>query len=299
VSDFQAPDRVVVGADDPVDGRRVADLYAALDTEIVHTDVASAEMIKLASNAFLATKISFVNEIANVCELVGANVSEVSRGMGLDRRIGSSFLHAGIGYGGSCFPKDVSALKQLAGNTGYHFQLLNAVIEVNELQKRRVIGKLRAHLGDLRGKRVALLGLAFKPNTDDMREASSVVLASRLRAEGVEVRAYDPVAGPNARPVPRPQRHDLRHAARGGRGRGRDRHRDRVERVPHGPRPRRTGRHGLAADHRRPQPARSQLARPQASRTSRSAVPPSTTWAWTPTRPRGRSGGRRVTSVPA
>jgi UDPglucose 6-dehydrogenase len=121
--------------------------------------------------------------------------------MGLDRRIGSSFLHAGIGYGGSCFPKDVSALKQLAGNTGYHFQLLNAVIEVNELQKRRVIGKLRAHLGDLRGKRVALLGLAFKPNTDDMREASSVVLASRLRAEGVEVRAYDPVAGPNARRV--------------------------------------------------------------------------------------------------
>ncbi|CAA9551402.1 MAG: UDP-glucose 6-dehydrogenase, partial [uncultured Thermoleophilia bacterium] len=140
-------------------------------------------------------------EIANVCELVGANVSEVSRGMGLDKRIGSSFLHAGIGYGGSCFPKDVSALKQLAGNTGYHFQLLNAVIEVNELQKRRVIGKLRSHLGDLRGKRVALLGLAFKPNTDDMREASSVVLASRLRAEGVEVRAYDPVAGPNARRV--------------------------------------------------------------------------------------------------
>ncbi len=194
VSDFQSPDRVVVGADDPADGRRVADLYSVLDTEVVHTDVASAEMIKLASNAFLATKISFVNEIANVCELVGANVSEVSRGMGLDRRIGSSFLHAGIGYGGSCFPKDVSALKQLAGNTGYHFQLLNAVIEVNELQKRRVIGKLRNHLGELRGKRVALLGLAFKPNTDDMREAPSIVLASRLLAEGAEVRAWDPVA---------------------------------------------------------------------------------------------------------
>jgi UDPglucose 6-dehydrogenase len=151
-------------------------------------------MIKLASNAFLATKISFINEIANVCEEVGADVGEVARGMGLDQRFGPSFLRAGIGYGGSCFPKDVTALKMLAGNTGYHFQLLGAVIEVNELQKRRVIGKLQGRLGSLVGKRVALLGLAFKPNTDDMREASSLVLAARLRGEGADVVAYDPVA---------------------------------------------------------------------------------------------------------
>jgi UDPglucose 6-dehydrogenase len=165
----------------------------------VRTDVASAEMIKLAANAFLATKISFINEIANVCEEVGADVTEVARGMGLDQRIGSSFLKAGIGYGGSCFPKDVSALKQLAGNTGYHFQLLTAVIEVNELQKRRVMKKLEKHLGSLAGKRVALLGLAFKPDTDDMREASSLVLVGRLQGEGAEVVAYDPVAERSAR----------------------------------------------------------------------------------------------------
>jgi UDPglucose 6-dehydrogenase len=158
-------------------------------------------MIKLASNAFLATKISFINEIANVCEEVGADVSEVAGGMGLDPRIGPRFLHAGVGYGGSCFPKDVSALKQLAGNSGYHFQLLTAVIEVNELQKRRVVNKLKRHLGSLVGKRIALLGLAFKPNTDDMREASSVVLAARLQAEGAVVRAYDPVAEGPARGV--------------------------------------------------------------------------------------------------
>ena len=151
-------------------------------------------MIKLASNAFLATKISFINEIANVCEGVGADVGEVARGMGLDHRIGPSFLQAGIGFGGSCFPKDVHALKQLAGNTGYHFQLLTSVIEVNELQKRRVISKLTKHLGSLVGKRVALLGLAFKPNTDDMREASSLVLSARLQGEGATVVAYDPVA---------------------------------------------------------------------------------------------------------
>jgi UDPglucose 6-dehydrogenase len=201
VADFMHPDRVVVGADpeDEEAGDAVADLYEPLGAEIVRTDVASAEMIKLASNAFLATKISFVNEIANVCEEVGADVSEVARGMGLDERIGPSFLRAGIGYGGSCFPKDVSALKMLAGNTGYHFQLLNAVIEVNELQKRRVVGKLQKHLGSLRGRRIALLGLAFKPDTDDMREASSLVLAARLQGEGAEVVAYDPVAGERAR----------------------------------------------------------------------------------------------------
>jgi UDPglucose 6-dehydrogenase len=200
VADFMNPDRVVVGADAGDDGAAdaVEGLYRQLGGEILRTDVASAEMIKLASNAFLATKISFINEIANVCEEVGADVGQVARGMGLDERIGSSFLRAGIGYGGSCFPKDVSALKMLAGNTGYHFQLLTAVIEVNELQKRRVVGKLEKHLGSLIGKRVALLGLAFKPDTDDMREASSLVLAARLQGEGAEVVAYDPVAAERA-----------------------------------------------------------------------------------------------------
>ncbi|HEX5988936.1 MAG TPA: UDP-glucose/GDP-mannose dehydrogenase family protein [Solirubrobacterales bacterium] len=200
VADFMDPDRVVIGADagDEEAADAVESLYRPLGGEILRTDVASAEMIKLASNAFLATKISFINEIANVCEEVGADVGQVAEGMGLDERIGSSFLRAGIGYGGSCFPKDVSALKMLAGNTGYHFQLLTAVIEVNELQKRRVVGKLEKHLGSLIGKRVALLGLAFKPDTDDMREASSLVLAARLQGEGAEVVAYDPVAADRA-----------------------------------------------------------------------------------------------------
>jgi len=155
--------------------------------------VNSAEMIKLAANAFLMTRISFINEIANVCEATGADVVAVAEGVGLDHRLGPHFLRAGIGYGGSCFPKDSLALKQLASNSGYHFQLLSAVIEVNELQKRRVIGKLKRHVGPLRGKTVALLGLAFKANTDDMREAPSIVLASRLLAEGADVRAWDPV----------------------------------------------------------------------------------------------------------
>jgi UDPglucose 6-dehydrogenase len=195
VADFMRPDRVVVGEDgDTGFGDRVAGLYEPLDAPIVRTDVASAEMIKLASNAFLATKISFINEIANVSEELGANVDEVARGMGLDARIGPQFLKAGLGFGGSCFPKDVTALKQLAGNTGYHFQLLTAVIEVNELQKRRAIGKLQKHLGSLVGKEIALLGVAFKPNTDDVREATSLVLAGRLQSEGAQVRVYDPVA---------------------------------------------------------------------------------------------------------
>jgi UDPglucose 6-dehydrogenase len=199
VGDFLHPDRVVVGDDGDWAGDAVVELYAPLDAPLVRTDIASAEMIKLAANAFLATKISFINEIANVCEVTGANVTEVARGIGLDDRIGPKFLQAGVGFGGSCFPKDVSALKQLAGNSGYHFQLLNAVIEVNELQKRRVIRKLEKHLGSLVGKRVALLGLAFKPNTDDMREATSLVLTARLSAAGAQVSAYDPIAEEEAR----------------------------------------------------------------------------------------------------
>ena len=194
VEDFMNPDRIVVGAFEPEDADAVAGLYAGIDAPVVRSDVNSAEMIKLAANAFLMTRISFINEIANVCEATGADVVKVAEGVGLDKRLGPHFLRAGIGYGGSCFPKDSLALKQLASNSGYHFQLLSAVIEVNELQKRRVIGKLKRHLGPLRGKTIALLGLAFKANTDDMREAPSIVLASRLLAEGAEVRAWDPVA---------------------------------------------------------------------------------------------------------
>jgi UDPglucose 6-dehydrogenase len=192
---------VVVGDDGDWAGDAVVELYEPFDAPLVRTDISSAEMIKLAANAFLATKISFINEIANVCERTGADVIEVARGMGLDARIGPKFLQAGIGWGGSCFTKDVSALKLLAGNYGYHFQLLNAVTEVNELQKRRVIAKLEKHLGELAGRRIALLGLAFKPNTDDMRGASSLVLAARLQAEGAHVHAYDPIAEEEARKV--------------------------------------------------------------------------------------------------
>jgi UDPglucose 6-dehydrogenase len=194
VRDFMNPDRIVIGAFDPACAHAVEALYAGIEAPVVHTDVASAEMIKLAANAFLSTRISFINEIANVCELVGADVEAVAQGVGLDHRLGPHFFRAGVGWGGSCFGKDVSALKQLAGNSGYHFQLLAAVIEVNELQKRRVIAKLQKHLGKLRGKTVAVLGLAFKPNTDDLREAPSLVIASRLLAEGALVRTWDPVA---------------------------------------------------------------------------------------------------------
>ena len=198
VRDFLHPDRIVVGAYHEADGDAVEALHSGLDAPVLRTDVPSAEMIKLAANAYLGTRISFINEIANVCELVGADVQQVARGMGLDRRIGEHYLRAGIGFGGSCFPKDISFLKLLAGNSGYHFQLLNAVIEVNDLQKRRVVTKLQKHLGSLRGKRVALLGLTFKPNTDDLREAPSIVLAARLLAEGAEVSAWDPVADASA-----------------------------------------------------------------------------------------------------
>src|SRR5213082_339759 len=200
VRDFMEPDRVVIGAFDEADGDAVEALHAGIDAPVVRADVNSAEMIKLAANAFLMTRISFINEIANVCEATGADVVKVAEGVGLDRRLGPHFLRAGIGYGGSCFPKDSLALKQLASNSGYHFQLLSAVIEVNELQKRRVIGKLKRHLGSLTDRKIALLGLAFKPDTDDMREAPSIVLASRLLAEGAEVRGWDPVADGSALP---------------------------------------------------------------------------------------------------
>jgi UDPglucose 6-dehydrogenase len=194
VKDFMEPDRIVIGAFDPAHAEAVASLHGGIDAPIVLADVASAEMTKLAANAALMTRISFINEIANVCEATGADVVKVAEGIGYDRRIGKSFLRAGVGFGGSCFPKDSLALKQLAANSGYHFQVLSAVIEVNELQKRRVVGKLQELLGTLRGKRIALLGLAFKPNTDDTREAPAFVLAGRLLAEGADVVAWDPIA---------------------------------------------------------------------------------------------------------
>jgi UDPglucose 6-dehydrogenase len=194
VRNFLEPDRIVIGAFEEIDGDGVEQLHAGIDAPVVRADVASAEMIKLASNAFLTLRVSFINEIANVCELVGADVVRVAQGVGLDQRLGPHFLRAGVGWGGSCFGKDASSLKQLAGNSGYHFQLLAAMIEVNELQKRKVIAKLQRHLGALRGTTIALLGLAFKPGTDDMRDAPSLVIASRLLAEGADVRTWDPVA---------------------------------------------------------------------------------------------------------
>ncbi len=199
VSDFLNPDRVVVGDEGDWAGDAVVELYSPLGAALLRTDIASAEMIKLASNAFLATKISFINEIAVVCEEVGGDVIEVARGMGMDDRVGPKFLNAGIGWGGSCFGKDVMSLKKIAANSGYQFQLLNASLEVNELQKRRVVQKLQKHLGPLVGKEIAMLGLAFKPNTDDMRDAASLVLAARLQADGARVRAFDPVAEEEAR----------------------------------------------------------------------------------------------------
>ncbi|MET8299269.1 UDP-glucose/GDP-mannose dehydrogenase family protein, partial [Streptomyces sp. NPDC005180] len=169
VEDFLRPDRVVIGASDAGVARWVADLYGAVDSPVELMDVASAEMVKLASNALLATRITFINEIATVCEATGADIGHVSRAVGLDHRLGPHFLKAGLGYGGSCFPKDSRALRAMASNSGYPFQLLNAVIEVNELQPRRAIQRLKAELDGLKGRRIALLGMTFKPGTDDMR----------------------------------------------------------------------------------------------------------------------------------
>ncbi|GAA4917943.1 UDPglucose 6-dehydrogenase [Nonomuraea thailandensis] len=196
VTDFMRPDRIVIGASDEATAQLITDLHHGVEGPVVVMDVRSAEMVKLASNALLATKISFINEIATLCEKTGADVEEVARAVGLDHRLGPHFLRPGIGWGGSCFPKDSEALRQLASNTGYHLQLLSAVIEVNNLQKRRAIQQLKDELGTLAGMRVALLGLTFKPGTDDMREATSTVLASRLLAEGAEVRCWDPMARP-------------------------------------------------------------------------------------------------------
>ena len=199
VRDFLNPDRVVLGSMDEEAAQRVAGLYAPLQARVIITDLRTAEMIKYASNAFLATKISFINEMANICEAVGADVLEVARGMGYDKRIQPAFLSAGLGWGGSCFPKDVKALAHIASMHGCHPQLLRAVTEINYDQRRQVILKLREMLGTLRGKTVGVLGLAFKPNTDDMRDSPAVEVIHFLQNEEAQVKAYDPVAMDNAR----------------------------------------------------------------------------------------------------
>lgn len=192
-------DRIVIGAEDPETANVLAEINKPFDMPIVKTDIASAEMIKYASNAFLATKISFINEIANLCDQLEANVEEVAKGMGFDHRIGSDFLKAGIGYGGSCFPKDTNALVQLAGNHHHKFNLLESVIEVNNHQQVLLIDKIVKHFGSLAGKRGAILGLAFKPHTDDLRESPALVMIPKLAQLGAELIAYDPIAVSNAK----------------------------------------------------------------------------------------------------
>ena len=194
IYDFLHPDRLVFGSHEAPAARAVAGLYSKLDTKILITDLHTAEMIKYASNAFLATRISFINEMARICERVDADVKVVSEGMGMDRRIGPLFLDAGIGYGGSCFPKDVKALARMAETMGYHPELLDAVMEINLDQRTLVVEKLREVLGGLRDQVIGILGLAYKPNTDDVREAPSIDVIENLLQKGAVVRAYDPKA---------------------------------------------------------------------------------------------------------
>ncbi|WNB92686.1 UDP-glucose/GDP-mannose dehydrogenase family protein [Bacillus sp. NEB1478] len=199
VKDTFEGDRIVIGAENDTAVEALVKVYEPFGIEIFKTDIHSAEMIKYASNAFLATKISFINEISNICEKVGANIEDVAKGMGQDKRIGSQFLNAGIGYGGSCFPKDTHALVQIAGNYEHEFDLLKSVITVNNKQQQLLVEKAVNRLKDLKGKQVALLGLAFKPNTDDMREAPSIVVSDSLIKMGATVLAYDPIATKNAK----------------------------------------------------------------------------------------------------
>ncbi|NIO67598.1 MAG: nucleotide sugar dehydrogenase [Anaerolineae bacterium] len=194
VLDFMNPDRIVLGSLNQEAAEKVAQLYLSLRAPIMITDLRTAEMIKYASNAYLANRISFINEIASICEALGADVKEVAVGMGYDKRIGSSYLDAGVGYGGSCFPKDVKALEHMAAIHGCHPQLLRAVMEINRDQRRLVVQKLRDMLGTLDEKVVGILGLAFKPNTDDMRDAPAAEIIHLLQNEGARIKAYDPVA---------------------------------------------------------------------------------------------------------
>jgi UDPglucose 6-dehydrogenase len=194
IVDFMNPDRVVLGSTDPEAAKIVAELYVPLNAPIMITDLRTAEMIKYASNAFLATKISFINEMAAICERLGADVKEVARGMGLDKRVGPAFLEAGVGYGGSCFPKDIMALAHMAAVHGCHPQLLRAVMDINHDARRSVLIKIREGLGSLEDRRIGVLGLAFKPNTDDLREAPALEIIHLLVQEGAHVQAFDPAA---------------------------------------------------------------------------------------------------------
>ena len=201
INDFLHPDRIVLGSTDRQGAEKVAQLYLSLRAPIIVTDLRTAEMIKYASNAYLANRISFINEIASICEQLGADIKEVAIGMGYDKRIGHAYLDAGVGWGGSCFPKDVKALVHMAAIHGRHPQLLRAVIEINRDQRRRVVQALRELLGTLHTKTVAVLGLAFKPNTDDMREAPAVEIIHLLQNEGASVKTFDPVAMERAREI--------------------------------------------------------------------------------------------------
>ncbi len=201
VADFLKPDRVVIGSDDEAATKAMLEIYRPLGCEILLTSPESAELIKYASNAFLATKISFINEIANLCERTGADVGEVARGMGLDKRIGKDFLNAGCGYGGSCFPKDVQALRNISNEVGYEFRIIEQVENVNSKQKLVPFEKLKNEPGSLKGKKIVLLGLAFKPNTDDMREASSIEICKALSRAGANIVAIDRVARKNAEKI--------------------------------------------------------------------------------------------------
>jgi UDPglucose 6-dehydrogenase len=197
LEDFMRPDRITIGAESEQAIAIMKDIYSALyliETPFVITSLETAEMIKYAANAFLATKVSFINEIANLCEVMGADVHDVARAMGLDGRIGRKFLHPGPGYGGSCFPKDTRALSRMAHEKGYAFKILDAVIKVNEEQKKRMIDKVVEKVGDLKGKTIGILGLSFKPNTDDIRESSSIVIIQGLLDKGAKVKAFDPAA---------------------------------------------------------------------------------------------------------
>ncbi|MBI4476474.1 MAG: UDP-glucose/GDP-mannose dehydrogenase family protein [Acidobacteria bacterium] len=202
IDDFMRPDRVVIGAEDPRARELMIELYRPFTrtgAPILVMDCASAEMTKYAANALLASRVSFMNEVANVCELLGANVDEVRKAIGADRRIGRSFLFPGVGYGGSCFPKDVKALVKLASDKGYDFDLLKSVERVNERQKGRLVTKIERHFGSVKGKTIAIWGLAFKPRTDDMREAPAITVIEKLLAQGARVQAYDPEAEPVAK----------------------------------------------------------------------------------------------------
>jgi len=201
IADTLYPDRIVVGAPNQNVAMRLLELYAPLERPMIITDVHSAEMIKYASNAFLATKISFINAIANICEAAGADVVQVMKGMGMDQRIGPAFLNAGLGYGGSCFGKDVSSLVRTAESYGYDFKLLKAVCEINEEQPRLFLKRMEKTLKGFKGKTIGILGLAFKPNTDDLRDAKSLVIISELLAKDAKVKAYDPIAMENTKQV--------------------------------------------------------------------------------------------------